>query len=111
MIRIKEIRNKILLTMLYSGILIIFWLLEVPCLFKYFLKIPCPGCGMSHALFWVLQGNFSRAFDAHPMFWSMPILYAFFILDSEILKNKVLNRIVLTLIGIGFLIVWITKLC
>ena len=111
MIRIKELKNKIFLTVLYGVILLLFWGLGIPCLFKHFFKIPCPGCGMSRALFLVLKGDFVKAFEAHPMFWSMPILYIFFILDSKILKNKVLNWIILTLIGIGFLIAWISKLC
>ena len=111
MIHIKELKNKLILIVLYAGILILFWNLGVPCLFKHFFKIPCPGCGMSRALFCVLKGNIVEAFRAHPMFWSMPILFLFFILDSQILKNKVLNWVVLTLIGVGFLMVWILRLC
>jgi hypothetical protein len=26
----------------------------------------CPGCGMTHALWWLLHGDAGRAFDANP---------------------------------------------
>mgnify|MGYP002514519297 FL=1 len=109
MIRVKELKNKLLLTFLYGLILIVFWALDIPCLFKLFLKIQCPGCGMSGAFFECLKFNFVQAFHFHPMFWSMPILYLYFLLDFNSLKKKKLHIAVLIGIGIGFLINWILK--
>ena len=102
MIRIKEWKNKLLLTVIYALVLIVFWRLGIPCLFKRFFHIPCPGCGMSRAFFACLKFDFVKAFHEHPMFWSMPILYLYFLLDFTILKNKKTNII---------LLVFITTIC
>ena len=36
------------------------------CLFKRLWGIPCPGCGMGHALLLAFQNNWSGSFHAHP---------------------------------------------
>lgn len=111
MTRVKELKNKLILTAMYTCILIVFWSLHIPCLFEHFLKIPCPGCGMSQAVFCALRFDFPGAFSSHPMFWSMPILYVYFLIDFERLRNKVLHYIVLFGIAVGFCINWLGKFC
>lgn len=111
MTRVKELKNKLILTAMYTCILIVFWSLQIPCLFEHFLKIPCPGCGMSQAVFCALRFDFPGAFSSHPMFWSMPILYVYFLIDFERLRNKVLHYIVLCGIAVGFCINWLGKFC
>lgn len=111
MTRVKELKNKLILTAMYTCILIVFWSLHIPCLFEHFLKIPCPGCGMSQAVFCALRFDFPGAFSSHPMFWSMPILYVYFLIDFERLRNKVLHYIVLCGIAAGFCINWLGKFC
>lgn len=111
MTRVKELKNKLILTAMYTCILIVFWSLHIPCLFEHFLKIPCPGCGMSQAVFCALRFDFPGAFSSHPMFWSMPILYVYFLIDFERLRNKVLHYIVLCGIAVGFCINWLGKFC
>lgn len=111
MTRIKELKNKLILTMLYACILILFWSLHIPCLFQHFLHISCPGCGMSHAMFCALKLDLKNAFLSHPMFWSMPILYVYFLLDFHTLKRKVIHYVILGLIGLGFCINWVAKFC
>ena len=36
------------------------------CLFQYFLHIPCPGCGITHALFALGRLDISAAWHANP---------------------------------------------
>ncbi len=111
MMKIKEWKNKIVLTLLYGAILFVLWRLRMPCLFEHFLKIPCPGCGMSWAMYLACHLDFAGAFASHSMFWSMPILYLYFLLDVRKLKHKKWHIFILILIGIGFLANWIIKLC
>ena len=88
--KIKEIKNKLLLTFLYGLILIIFWYFKIPCLFKHFFGIDCIGCGMSRAILSALSFNFKAAFTFHPMFWSIPILYIYFLFDGKVIGKSFL---------------------
>ena len=109
--KIAALKNKLLLTIIYGAVLLIFWTLRAPCFFEYLFHIPCPGCGMSWAMVCVLKFHFVEAFKSHPMFWSMPILYWFFLMDTETFKKRRSNWIILILIGAGFFINWIRQLC
>lgn len=42
------------------------------CPLKAFFGVPCPGCGMTRALFRALRGDFAAAFELHPLFWLAP---------------------------------------
>lgn len=108
--RIKELKNKLLLTVVYAAILIVFWCFRLPCLFKHFLGIECIGCGMSRAFFAVLRLDFALAFSYHPMFWSVPIAYLYFLFDGKLFGKKFLDRTILILIALGFIINWIVKI-
>ncbi len=108
--KIKQLKTKVILTLGYLTFLIVYWLLELPCIYKYIFGIACPGCGMSHALFSVFKLDFADAFNHHFMFWSMPILYLYFLFDGRIFKNKYADRTILILIGIGFVLNWVRNL-
>jgi hypothetical protein len=42
------------------------------CPFKMLTGLPCPGCGMGHAVVYALRGDFSASFAAHPL--GIPLL-------------------------------------
>jgi hypothetical protein len=42
------------------------------CPFRLLTGIPCPGCGMGHALIHALRGDFSGSFHLHPL--GIPLL-------------------------------------
>ena len=107
--KIKEAKNKLCLTFIYIFILIILWCFNVPCLFKRFLGIECIGCGMSRAFFSALRLDFIAAFRFHPMFWSMPILYLYFLYDGKVIGKKIIDTIILGLIFLGFVLSWVLK--
>ena len=65
---------------------------------------------MTRALLSVLRLDFVSAFNYHPMFWSVPVVFAFLIFDGKIFKNKKINYTVLSLIAVGFAINWAFKL-
>lgn len=39
----------------------------VPCLFQYFFHLRCPGCGITHMILAVFEGQFYQAFQYHPI--------------------------------------------
>lgn len=108
--KIKELKGKLALTVFYGAILCVFWALGVPCVFKNFLKIPCPGCGISRAVWSALRLDFAAAFSFHPMFWSLPILYIYFLFDGSLTGKKKLDRFIFIGIAVGFAVNWIVNL-
>lgn len=42
------------------------------CVFRMLTGVPCPGCGMGHALVYALRGDLSASFAAHPL--GIPLL-------------------------------------
>ena len=53
------------------------WLLPASCPFYQVLGLPCPGCGMTRAMRFVLTGQFARAYYMNPLVFVI-ILYALF---------------------------------
>jgi len=46
----------------------------LPCLFKAFFGIPCPGCGGQRAALFLLEGRFADAFFMYPAIYPLVIL-------------------------------------
>lgn len=109
-VEIKNLKHKLTVFGVYFLGICICWALKVPCIFQMLFDMPCPGCGMTRALLSVLRLDFVSAFNYHPMFWSVPVVFAFLIFDGKIFKNKKLNYTVLSLIAVGFAINWAFKL-
>jgi len=42
------------------------------CPFRLLTGLPCPGCGMGHALVYALRGDFGASFRSHPL--GIPLL-------------------------------------
>lgn len=101
---------KIGVTCIYLGYLAVRWVLETKCLFALLLGIPCPFCGMTRAFVSVLKLDLQAAVSYHFMFWSLPILYLFFLYDGRIFKNKYINNGLWIALGTGFLLNWIFQL-
>ena len=108
--KITELKNKLILTGGYLILLGILWYFKVPCLFVHFFDIECIGCGMSRAMISVLKFDFVDAFHYHPMFWSMPILYVYFLFDGKVLGKKILDVLIIVFIFLGFVLNWVIKL-
>ncbi len=108
--KISQWKAKVLLTAIYGCILLLFLYFGLPCIFLQLFGIPCPGCGMSRAVLAALRFDFAAALRYHPMFWSMPILYLYFLFDGRLIGRKNADKAVLYLLGAGFLIQWLWKL-
>lgn len=108
--KIKSPANKIIFTCLYLALLFVLYKLGASCIFLRFLHFPCPGCGMTRALLSVFKFDFVSAFNYHGMFWSIPLLYLYFLFDGNLFRNKKVNKACFILIAIGFGINWIYNL-
>lgn len=105
-IRKHDIIKKLILTAAYLGLLTVLYFLGAQCIFLSVLGIPCPGCGMSRAMLAALRLDFAAAFQYHLMFWSMPLLYLYFLFDGHLFPGRLTDRIILYLILAGFLVNW-----
>lgn len=80
------------------------------CVFVKCFGIECPGCGMTRAIREVVHHNFAKAFQYHPMVFSMPYI-AFYIVKSRsgsrLLKSE---HILIAIIGLGFVITYVYRM-
>ena len=107
--RITQPGIKLGLTAGYALILLVFGYFQIPCFLLSLLGIPCPGCGMTRAVLSALHFQWAAAFRYHPMFWSMPVLYLYFLFDGRLLGRKT-DRVLLWSIAVGFFLQWIWKI-
>lgn len=108
--KINNLKDKLLTCGIFAICLILFRLFHIPCPMDYFFHIPCPGCGMTRAYICLLHLDIPGAFQAHPMFWSVPILLIFYFADGSVFKQKWLNWGIMILIATGFAVNWIAEL-
>lgn len=108
--KIRDLRAKLLLTGIYIVIIATMYFLKIPCIYRYLFNIECPGCGMTRAALSVLSLDFVTAFKYHPMFWSVPVAYLYFLFDGRLFKNKIIDRTILIFIAAGFVANWFFKL-
>ena len=65
---------------------IVGWLEQnmLPCYFKYFFGIDCPGCGLQRSIILLLKGNFGESIQMYP-----PLLPIVFVLLLHFLNKQV----------------------
>ena len=81
-------------------------LFDVPCVFREFLGIPCPGCGMTRALLCLLRLDFVGAAQNNAVIFFMPYVFLYILLDW---KHRAHKLILAGIAGIA-IIQWIIKL-
>lgn len=112
--RIKQIKHwkrKLLLTFSFGVIVLGCYLCHIPCPVFGLLRVPCPGCGMTRAWLCALRLDFAGAFEFHPLFWTIPIGYLFFLFDGHLFHHHWLNVVVLIALALGFGIIYILRMC
>lgn len=104
---VKHAVLKAVFTGIYIARALLMYHFGIGCPFKKTFGIPCCGCGLTTAAIAALRLDFSAAFQAHCMFWAVPILYGYIWFDGKISRNKRWNNgILLCLLG-GFLVRWV----
>ena len=90
-----------------AGLLLLFLVLTGPtCFFYHIFGLPCPGCGVTRALLAAIQGEFSRAWQLHPLF-ALPVLL---LLATWFLKSRRQRLIFWTTAGLAFILVYCIRL-
>lgn len=87
----------------------------LPCPYKYYLGVECPGCGMQRAGIELLKGNIAESFFAYPPLIPFIVLILFLMLHLLFkFKNgavilKYLFIFVVTIVVINFILKLILK--
>ncbi len=105
--RIINLKNKLWITAIVFIFAAVLYASPISCVFLELTGIKCPGCGMTRALLAALRLDFKTAFSCHAMFWSVPLLYACFLLDGRLFHKKWMNMLFYIAMLIGFIINWI----
>ncbi|MDB5130365.1 MAG: hypothetical protein JWR02_114, partial [Mucilaginibacter sp.] len=98
-----------------SRLLSISWLQNhlLPCPFKYFTGIDCPGCGFQRSVIALIQGNLHQSLQLYPaaipllMFFSYGIADKYFKLDTA---ANIVKKTLFVVIGVVILISYALKL-
>ena len=113
---VKQIKNDIwsvkwaiLAFVIY--LLVMKFMLGTICPIKAITGIPCPGCGMTRAFFYLLMGRWSLSFQMHPMLipWIFFMLYLVFIRYFYNKKPKGMI-VILTLLCIAMFLVYFYRM-
>lgn len=54
----------------------------LPCYFKKYLNVECPGCGMQRAFSYLMDGDLVASFKAHPAL--IPLILTFVMLALQL---------------------------
>ena len=102
MIKLKEYKTKIAVTLVVLVYAAVLWIFKVPCPILKMTGRECIGCGMTRAILYALKFDFKTAFSYHFMFWSVPLLYASFLFDGKLFRHKISNYAFYIIIFVGF---------
>lgn len=88
----KQIKKYIKKDLFFFGalflyILLTYFLFKANCPIRFFLKFPCPFCGMTRAHLAALRFDFKSAFDYHPLFF-LGVPYLFLLTHDELFNKK-----------------------
>lgn len=70
----------------YGGALLIKH--PIGCFIERLTGIPCPTCGMSSALFHACHLNFEAAFYFHPLFFTIPLIAAYYAYETYFREKR-----------------------
>ena len=79
------------------------------CPFRFLTGIPCPGCGMTRAVWALIRLDFSAAFRYHPLVFLMPVYAALLPLSRRISERYL--YLILYISVFLFAGVYVLRLC
>ncbi len=104
----KKYNIVLLLTVVgyFSVVLPLMKTLGIPCFFRYFFDLYCPGCGMTRAILSVFKLDFLSALYYNPLVFAIPYIAAYIVFNF---KGKA-HKYILMAIGILFILNWVIRL-
>ena len=101
-----DLRVKLAVSAAYLAAVAVMNLCGIHCLFFRFLRIPCPGCGITRALLAALRLDFARAFRFNFMFWAVPpAVFVFF--TERFPFGRRAETVFFSAVGVGFAAQWV----
>lgn len=102
---------KVLLIHVGAAALFALWLFLTGCPLYKLTGVPCPGCGMSRALFSLAKLDFAGAWYYHPLvfFLPLPLLYLIHRKEWKLPGGKRAAIAVAAAIGIALLAVYVIR--
>lgn len=94
---IKKIFKYVLFLVLGFSIILA---LNIKCIIRTLIGIPCPGCGMTRAWIEAINLNFYEAFKFHPLFLLAPILIILIIIRGKESTDKYTKYIDISIVVI-----------
>ena len=113
MVRVRKptkLPLKLSLFGLFALVLVLWYVLDLPCVIRAVTGLICPGCGMSRAWLSALRLDFADALGYHPMFWSVPLLAVYILYDGKPIPNKTVNNVILWLLLGAFFLCYLLRL-
>ena len=93
---------------------IISWLQqkELPCLFKKYLHVDCPGCGFQRSIIALLKGNISESFLLFPTTFALILFFVCFFTNNkfELADKKIVLNVGLLFIFTVFSVSYLYKI-
>lgn len=84
---------------------------ETNCLVKRTIGIPCPGCGMSRACYYLLTMQFKTAFVYHPLVFVMPLIMSVLLFSGYGIFNRLYtSKIFWGIILVLFTVVYVIRM-
>lgn len=73
---------------------------------------PCPGCGMTRAMFKVLRFDFAGAWEMHPFIYPIGILFVLFCISRYLLAGKYMRFVkwFMIVIAVGMVVFYIYRM-
>jgi len=108
----KERVLKFSLNHLWILVIFLFLVFIYECPIRYFLKIPCPGCGITRAHLAALRLDFKKALGYHPLFFAVAptVIYAVWCTNLKKRLSEKTEKIIFTLLLILFVLVYVYRL-
>lgn len=97
--------------LIYYGYFALFHTHEPNCIIKHTIGLPCPGCGMSRAAWYLMTFRLSEAFMYHPLIFLMPFIIGILLLRGmSFIQPLYQSKWVWTVVVILFIGVYIARM-